>query len=77
LAKKDNKDLSHKTDMEKEMKLEYNSLLIAAVILLGVGQALEGLTTPVRLFLHGVLVGLSIVCRVLGLVLYVRSPRRE
>ena len=58
------------------MKYEYNSLLIAAVIMLGVGQTLEGMTTPVALFLHGFLVGLSIVCSVPGLVLYVRSPKK-
>ena len=72
----DNKNLAYNTEKETVMKLEYNSLLIASVILLGVGQTLEGLTTPMGLFLHGVLVGLSIVCSVLGLVLYVRRPKR-
>jgi sorbitol-specific phosphotransferase system component IIBC len=59
------------------MKIEYNSLLIASVILLGVGQTLEGMTTPTARFLHGFLVVLSIVCSVLGLVLYARASTKK
>lgn len=58
------------------MKSDYNAFFIASLLMLGVSQTLEGLATPIGLFLHGFLVGLSIVCIVLGLILYARSPRK-
>lgn len=57
------------------MKDNYSALLIAGVLLLAVSQALESLTGPLANFVHGVLIGLSIVCSVIGLVLYARSAR--
>jgi hypothetical protein len=58
------------------MKDNYTALLIAGLTLVAVSQALEGLTTPVARFLHGLLVGLSIVCSVIGLTLYARSAKK-
>ena len=58
------------------MKDNYSALLIAGVMLVAVSQAVEEMTPPVAVFLHGVLVGLSIVCSVLGLVLCARSARK-
>jgi hypothetical protein len=55
------------------MKDNYSGLLIASVLLVAISQALEGLNTPVASFLHGFLIGLSIVCSVVGLVAYSRS----
>jgi uncharacterized membrane protein YccC len=58
------------------MKDNYSALLIAAVMLLGVSQALDGMVTPLARFLHGVLIGMSIACSVIGLVLYVQSTKK-
>ena len=58
------------------MKDNYSALLIAGVILMGVSQAIEGMTSPVALFLNGVLIGLSLVCSVVGLILYARAPKK-
>lgn len=58
------------------MKDNYSALLIAGVLLVAVSQALESLSTPLANFLHGVLIGLSIVCSTVGLVLYVPSARK-
>jgi len=63
--------------METEMKYDYNALLIASVIMLAVAQTLDGMVTPLARFLHGFLVGLSIVCSVVGLVLYTRAPKKS
>jgi hypothetical protein len=58
------------------MKYDFNALLIAAVLMLAVSQTLDGMTTPLARFLHGLLIGLSIVCSVTGLVLYTRASRK-
>jgi hypothetical protein len=58
------------------MKDNYTALLIAGVMLVAVSQALEGMATPLAQFLHGVLIGLSIVCSAIGLVLYARSAKK-
>jgi hypothetical protein len=67
--------LDHRRNIK--MKDNYSALLIAAVMLLGVSQALDGMVTPIARFLNGVLIGLSIVCSVIGLVLYVRSTKKD
>jgi hypothetical protein len=59
------------------MKYDYNSPLIAAILMLGVSQTLDGMATLIAQFFHGVLIGLSIVCSVIGLVLYTRSSKKE
>lgn len=59
------------------MKLDYTSLFIAAILTVAVGQTLEETTTHIARFLHGVLVGTSIGCSVLGLVLYTRSSKKK
>lgn len=59
------------------MEDNFSVLLIAFVLLVGVSQALVGLSTPVARFIHGALIGMSIVCSVLGLVLYVRPTKRS
>ena len=58
------------------MKDNYSALLIAGVMLVAISQAIEGMISPLAVFLHGVMIGLSIVCSVLGLVLYVGSARK-
>lgn len=57
------------------MKLDYTVLIAVAILSVAVGQTLDG-TTHLARFLHGVLVGTSIGCTVLGLVLYTRSPKK-
>jgi hypothetical protein len=59
------------------MKDNYSALLIAGVMLVAVSQTLESLTTPVARFLHGLLIGMSIVCSVIGLVLYTQSTKKS
>jgi hypothetical protein len=51
--------------------------LFAAVMLLAASQTLDGMITPVARFLHGVLIGMSIACSVLGLVLYTQSTKKS
>ena len=55
------------------MQIEYGPVLIVAVFLVALSQALDGLQTPLGAFVRGVVVGLGIVCSVVGLVLYSRS----
>ncbi len=55
------------------MQIEYGPVLVVAVFLVALSQALDGLQTPLGEFVRGVVVGLAIVCSVLGLVLYGRS----
>jgi hypothetical protein len=59
------------------MKDNYSALLFAAVMLLAASQTLDGMITPVARFLHGVLIGMSIACSVLGLVLYTQSTKKS
>jgi hypothetical protein len=58
------------------MKLDFGSLLVAAVVLLAVGQAIERLATPFAQFVRGILIGLSIACSLIGLVLYSKSSSK-
>jgi uncharacterized membrane protein YphA (DoxX/SURF4 family) len=58
------------------MRVDYGSVLIAAVLLVAVSQTLDGVQTPIGLFFRGAAVGLAIVCSVVGLVLYGRSSSR-
>ncbi len=55
------------------MRIEYGPVLIVAVFLVALSQSPDGLQTPAGAFVRGVVVGLSIVCSMLGLVLYGRS----
>lgn len=57
------------------MKFDYTVLFAVAILNVALGQTLDGTTHLVR-FLHGVLVGTSIGCTVLGLVLYRRSSQK-
>ena len=59
------------------MKFNYNLLIIASLLMLAVGQALDGMTMPLARFAHGFLVGLSIAFTVAGLVLYARAPKKS
>ena len=59
------------------MKLDYTVLFAAAIPTVAMGQTLDGTTTHLIRFLHGVLVGTSIGCTVLGLVLYMRSSKKS
>ena len=54
------------------MRIEYGPVLILAVFLVALSQALDGLQTPAGVFVRGVVVGLSIFCSMLGLVLCCR-----
>ena len=57
------------------MRIEYGPVLIVAVFLVALSQALDGLQTPLGAFVRGVVVGLAMFCNGLGLVLYGRSSR--
>ncbi len=59
------------------MRPDYGSVLIAAVLLVTLSQALDGTQTAVGLFARGVAIGLSIACSLIGLVLYGRSARKR
>lgn len=58
------------------MKYDYTLLFAAAILSVAVGQTLDDMTSHIARFLHGVLVGASIGCTVLGLVLYTRSAKK-
>lgn len=58
------------------MKLDHTILFAAAILSVAMGQTLDGTTTHLMRFLHGVLVGTSIGCTVLGLVLYMKSSKK-
>ena len=58
------------------MKIDYTVLFAAAILSVAMGQTLDGTTTHLMRFLHGVLVGTSIACTVLGLVLYLQSSKK-
>ena len=57
-------------------KYDYGSLLVAALILLTISQGIEGIQTPIGNFIRGVAIGLSIVCSLIGLVLYMQSHKK-
>ena len=59
------------------MKFDYTVLFAAAILTVALGQTLDNSTTHIAQFLHGVLVGTSIACSVLGLVLYTRSSKQK
>lgn len=54
-------------------KNDYVALLLSGVLLLAVSQGLEGIDGSTAAFFRGLLVGLSIVCSVIGLLLYGRQ----
>ena len=58
------------------MKYDYTILFAAAILTVALGQSFDGTTTHLARFLHGVLVGTSIGCTVLGLVWHMRSSRK-
>lgn len=58
-------------------KYDYSSLFFAAIILLTASQATESIQTPVGNFIRGVTVGMSIVCSLIGLVLYAQSQKKQ
>ena len=56
---------------------DYSSLFISATLLLAVGLATEGIgTTPLRQFIQGMLIGMSIACSLIGFVVYIRSQKK-
>jgi riboflavin transporter FmnP len=54
------------------MKLDYQTILVIAVLLVALSQVLDGVQSPLAPFLHGLLVGLSIACSIIGLLLHGR-----
>ncbi len=55
----------------------YSSLFVSAILLLAVALLTEGTaTTPIRQFIEGVLVGMSIACGVIGFTVLIRSRRK-
>jgi hypothetical protein len=58
-------------------KYDYSTILFMAVILLTTSQAIENIQTPVGDFIRGVMIGMSIACSVVGLVLYVQSQKKK
>jgi hypothetical protein len=49
--------------------------LLMAILLLGISQGIESIQTPVGNFIRGVVVGKSIACSIIGLVLYAYSSK--
>jgi hypothetical protein len=66
-----------KPDNQPHVKYDHTSLFIAAILLTATSQAIESIQTPVGNFVHGVIVGMSIVCSVVGLVLYTQSQKKK
>lgn len=63
--------------LQTKEKSDYSSLFISAILLLAVGLAMEGIgTTPVRQFIEGLLIGMSIACSIIGFVVYARSQKK-
>jgi hypothetical protein len=57
-------------------KYDYGTLLLMAILLLGVSQGIESIQTPVGSFIRGVVIGMSIACSLIGLVLYALSSKK-
>lgn len=57
------------------MKLDYASLFIAAILTVALVQLLEGNMNHIATFLHGAMVGTSIGCSLLGVILYTRASK--
>lgn len=66
--------MSHESSPQRpqphQKSIDFGSLLAIGVMLLAVSQGLEGMASPFAQFTRGVLIGLSIVCNLIGLVLY-------
>jgi hypothetical protein len=54
---------------------DYSSLLFIGVILVAISQGIEGMTSPFAQFSRGFLIGLSIVCSLVGLYLYEKAKK--
>jgi len=61
---------------EVKEKYDYGTVLLMAVLLMSTSQAIESIQTPVGRFIRGVVVGMSIACSLIGLVLYVQSQKK-
>ncbi|HSK88069.1 MAG TPA: hypothetical protein VK880_06935 [Anaerolineales bacterium] len=62
---------------QSESKYDYGTLFLVAIILVTTSQAVESIQTPVGRFIRGVAIGMSIVCSVTGLVLYLHSQKKR
>jgi multisubunit Na+/H+ antiporter MnhB subunit len=62
---------------KKEIKYDYGTILLMAVLLLGVSQSIEGIQTPTGSFIRGVVIGMSIACSVIGLIFYGLSSKKR
>jgi hypothetical protein len=51
-------------------KFDYQSILVTAVLLVAFSQVLDGIQSPFVPFLRGLLLGLSVACSTIGLLLY-------
>lgn len=60
---------------QNDHPIDYSSLLFIGVILVAISQGLEGMTSPFALFSRGLLIGLSIVCSLVGLYLYGKTKK--
>lgn len=58
------------------MKFDYILLFAVAILTVAGAQTFAGTTHLLR-FLHGALLGTSIGCTVLGLILYTRSSKKS
>ena len=61
----------------KEIKYDYGTILLMAILLLGVSQSLESIQTPTGSFIRDVVIGMSIACSVIGLILYGLSSKKR
>jgi hypothetical protein len=58
---------------QERSKYDYTSLFIAAMFLMTTSQGLESMQTPLGHFFRGVAIGLSIVCSLVGMALYIQA----
>jgi hypothetical protein len=68
-------DMKSNGKPQRGIKYDYGTLLLMAILLLGISQGIESIQTPVGNFIRGVVVGKSIACSIIGLVLYAYSSK--
>ena len=59
------------------MKYDHTLLFAIAILSVALGQTVDDATSHLARFLHGVLIGASIGCTVLGLVLYMKPAKKR
>jgi len=62
---------------QSESKYDYGTLFLMALLLVTASQAAESVQTPVGRFIRGVMIGMSIACSFIGLLLYLQSQKKR